>query len=488
MKNLPSTNACAEPERLWLILAAVLTGPFMTVIDMMIVNVAIPSIRRDFSAGFGDAELVVAGYTLAFAVILITGGRLGDLFGRRRMFIFGLVGFTLTSAFCGASQTISALILGRLLQGVAAAVLFPQAYALIHVNFRGARPRARAFAALGVALGLAAVVGQVFGGVLIAANLLGLAWRPIFLVNIPIGLTAIVAAWRVVPRDIPSTERRLDGTGVILSGVGLGLLLYPLIEGQEAGWPAWTFTMLFAAIPVLAIFVWRQHDKSRRLDSPLLQTDLFSNRMFTLGVLLVMLYYSTHSSFFLAYTFLAQIGLGRSPFSAGVILSTIPMTFMVGSSFAGRIAAERRLIVLSSGAAIKAVGHGAATGTALLAAPMRLEALIPALLLVGLGQGLFVTPLFNTALGGVRHVDIGSASGVLSTMQQIGAAFGVASVGILFATVLDHSRATGAAELDAYARAFAAVSGYAALTSGVIAALLFALHRRIAHSTIRRIA
>jgi EmrB/QacA subfamily drug resistance transporter len=475
MDHLTLSITHANQSRPWLALSVVLVGPFMTVMDMMIVNVAIPDIRRELGASYGEAELVVAGYGLAYAVMLITGGRLGDLWGRRKMLILGLAGFTVTSALCGLSPSATALILARLLQGLTAAVLFPQALALINTTFSDAATRAKGFAALGIIFGLAAVTGQVLGGILVSADLWHLGWRTIFLVNIPIGLPAILAALCLIPMDAVSARQRLDITGVALSAIGLGLLLYPLVEGREAGWPFWSVAMPCAAVPVLAGFAWHQFGKSCRGESPLLEMGLFRNRSFTIGVVLVLLYYSTHSSFFLAYAFLVQVGLSRSPLAAGIILSTVPAAFMISSTIAGRAAAEHRWNVLAAGATLKTIGNGAAAGTAFFGAPMQAEMLIPSLLLVGFGQGLLVTPLFNTILGGVPHRDIGSASGMLSTMQQVGGAFGVALVGILFAAVLVHFRGAGAAEVEAHARGFAAASGCAGLIGLVILALLFSL-------------
>jgi EmrB/QacA subfamily drug resistance transporter len=467
--------APANHARQWLSLSVVLAGPFMTVMDMMIVNVAIPDIRRELQASYGEAELIVAGYSLAYAVMLITGGRLGDLYGRRRMFILGLTGFTIMSALCGLAPTATTLILARLLQGLTAAVLFPQALALIPIAFPEAATRAKAFAALGIVLGLAAMAGLVLGGILVSADLWDLSWRPTFLVNIPIGLLAILSALHLIPADAVSAGQRLDVAGAVLSSIGLGFPLYPLVEGQETGWPVWSLAMLGAAVPILAVFAWHQHGKSRRQGSPLLQTDLFRNRSFTIGVVLVLAYYSTHSSFFLAYAFLVQVGLGRSALAAGIILSAVPAAFMIGSTIAGRAATESRQRVLAVGAALKAIGNGTAAGTAMLGAPLQAEALIPGLLLLGFGQGLLVTPLFNTILGDIPRGNIGSASGVLGTVQQVGGAFGVALVGIMFATVLTDAGMSGAADAEAYARAFAAASGYATLMGLLILALVFSL-------------
>lgn len=465
----------AIPARLWLGLAVMLLGPFMTVMDVMIVNVAIPSIRLGLGASYAEAELVVAGYSLAYAVALITGGRLGDLRGRRRMFVIGLIGFALTSALCGLAVSAQTLILARLLQGAAAAMLFPQVFSLIRVTFPEPRDCARAFAALGVVLGLAAVAGQVLGGILVAADLWGLSWRPIFLLNIPIGLLAAIAAPRLIPADQVAPGQRLDLAGVVLSALGLGLLLYPLIEGREAGWPAWSLAMLAAALPVLALFAWHQHGRSRRGASPLLQTALFRDRAFAAGVLLSLVFYSTMNSFYLAYAFLAQLGLGRSPLAAGLVFAPTAIVFMITSIAVGRVAPEHRRAVLMAGAAIAALGEFAAAATALVAAPLQAEALIPALLLVGVGQGLLITPLLNTVLGGIRDGHIGSASGMLSTMQQVGGAFGVAIAGILFSVVLEGARAAGLGEAASYAHAFAAAAGYAGTATLVVLGLLLAL-------------
>lgn len=290
--------------RLWAGLMVMLTGAFMTIMDVMIVNVAIPSIRRDLGASFAEAELVVAGYSLAYAVALITGGRLGDIFGRRRMFLIGLMGFTVTSAACGLAPTPEGLIVARLLQGLAAAILFPQVFSLIRVTFAEARQRTTAFAVMGAVLGLAGIAGQLLGGVLVEADLWGLAWRPVFLVNIPVGLAAFIAAPRLIQESRSPEARHLDLAGVGLSAAGLGLLLYPLIEGREAGWPAWSIAMLLLSVPVLACFAIHQHRRSLRQASPLLETGLFRDRAFAIGMLLVLAFYSSLNAFFLSVAFL----------------------------------------------------------------------------------------------------------------------------------------------------------------------------------------
>ncbi|MBR0645662.1 MFS transporter [Plastoroseomonas hellenica] len=461
--------------RLWAGLIVMLAGAFMTIMDVMIVNVAIPSIRSDLGASFAEAELVVAGYGLAYAIALITGGRLGDIFGRRRMFLIGLVGFTATSTACGLAPTPAALIVARLLQGLAAAILFPQVFSLIRVTFAEPRQRTTAFAVMGAVLGLAGITGQLLGGVLVEVDLWGLAWRPVFLVNIPIGLAAFAAAPRMIQESRSPDARRLDLAGVGLSALGLGLLLYPLIEGREAGWPAWSIAMLLLSVPVLACFALHQHRRSLRQASPLLETGLFRDRAFAIGMLLVLAFYSSLNAFFLATAFLLQLGLQRSPLEAGLIFSTLGVAFVIASVVAGRLTLHHRRAVLIGGAAIALLGSAIAGGTAAMVSPLEARDLILAFVVLGTGQGLLMTPLLNAILSGIHEGHAGSASGMLSTMQQVGGALGVAIVGILFFATLDHARAAGAVEPAAYAQAFTAAAIYSAAATAITLALLFAL-------------
>lgn len=473
----PATWSQAGTWRLWAGLMVMLTGAFMTIMDVMIVNVAIPRIRSDLGASFAEAELVVAGYSLAYAVGLITGGRLGDIFGRRRMFLIGLMGFTATSAACGLAPTPVTLIVARLLQGLAAAILFPQVFSLIRVTFAEARQRTTAFAVMGAVLGVAGIAGQLLGGVLVEADLWGLAWRPVFLVNIPIGLAAFIAAPRMLQESRSPEARGLDLAGVGLSAGGLGLLLYPLIEGREAGWPAWSIAMLLLSVPVLTFFAIHQHRRSLRQASPLLETSLFHDRAFAIGMLLVLTFYSSLNSFFLSTAFLLQLGLRQSPLEAGLIFSTLGVAFVIASVVAGRLTLHHRRAVLIGGAVMALLGYVLAGETAAIAAPLEARDLIPAFVVLGTGQGLLMTPLLNAILSGIHEGHAGSASGVLSTMQQVGGALGVAIVGILFFAALDHARAGGAAEPTAYAQAFTAAAIYGAAATAITLALLFALQR-----------
>ncbi|MCL6316163.1 MFS transporter [Pectobacterium atrosepticum] len=419
----------------WLGLSVLLMAGFVTIFDLFVVNVAIPSMQADLGASFAQIGFIVAGYELAFGVLLITGGRLGDIFGRRRLFVVGMAGFTIASALCGLAPSAGFLIGARILQGLAAALLFPQVYASIRVNFDGNDSR-RAFGLLGMTLGLAAIAGQVLGGWLVHANLFGLGWRSIFLINVPIGLLAIAAA-RFIPESCTPLRPSLDWAGVALVSIGLALLLVPLIEGPGQGWPAWSLWMLAAATALLVIFHRQQARRQMAGHLPLVDMHLLAQRRFLLGVLLVLFVYSTSSSFFLCFALLVQTGLGLDPFLAGSIFAPCSVGFVLASLAAPRLVARWGTPAIIAGALVYAISIGLLimqvqiAGTDLVA-----TRLIPVLIVVGAGQGFIMTPLLNLVLGFVDESHAGMASGVISTVQQVGAALGVAVVGILFGTAL----------------------------------------------------
>ncbi|WP_232925461.1 MULTISPECIES: MFS transporter [Pseudomonadaceae] len=450
--STPPARAVSGPP--WLGLSVLLLAGFVTIFDLFVVNVAIPSMQAGLGASFAQIGFIVAGYELAFGVLLITGGRLGDLFGRRRLFVVGMAGFTVASALCGLAPSAGFLIGARVLQGLAAALLFPQVYASIRVNFGGGDSR-RAFGLLGMTLGLAAIAGQVLGGWLVHADLFGLGWRSIFLINVPIGLLAIAAA-RHIPESRAPQRPALDWTGVALVSAGLALLLVPLIEGPGQGWPAWSLWSLGAAVVLLAMFHRQQEQRRMAGGLPLVDMRLLAQRRFALGALLVLLVYSTSSSFFLCFALLVQTGLGLDPFVAGSIFAPCSVGFVLASLAAPRLVARWGTRAIVAGALVYAVSIG------LLIAQVRMAGaelvptrLIPVLIVVGAGQGFIMTPLLNLVLGFVDEAQAGMAAGVVSTVQQVGAALGVAVVGILFSAAL----ATGggmAAQAGQYASAFVA--------------------------------
>lgn len=456
-----NSNTClpVTPERVssrtppWAGLSVLLLAGFVTVFDLFVVNVAIPGIQAGLGASFAQIGFIVAGYELAFGMLLITGGRLGDRFGRRRLFIVGMAGFTIASAFCGLATGPGSLIGARVVQGLAAALLFPQVYASIRVNFDG-NDRRKAFGLLGMTLGLAAIAGQVLGGWMVHASLFGLGWRSIFLINVPVGLVAILAA-RWLPESFAPHRPRLDVSGMALVSAGLALLLIPLIEGPEQGWPLWCIILPFVALALLTLF-YHQQEKHRiagRL--PLVDMRLMTQPQFASGSLLVLLVYSTSSSFFLCFALLMQTGLGLDPFLAGRIFAPCSAGFVLASLAAPKLVARWGTRALAVSALIYAVSIGVLIAEVGMAgAELEPTRLIPVLIVLGAGQGLMMTPLLNLVLGFVDESASGMASGIVSTVQQVGAALGVAVVGILFKAVLSPTQAPP--EAGQYADAFVA--------------------------------
>jgi EmrB/QacA subfamily drug resistance transporter len=433
----------ADPRR-WVALAVVLTAGFMQLVDISIVNVAIPSIQRDLDATYAEIQWVLAGYQLAFAVMLITGGRLGDIFGRKRLFMAGMAGFTLASALCGLAQSPGMLIGSRVLQGLMGAVMFPQILSVIQVTFPP-RERATAFGLFGATIGLATITGPLVGGLLIDADLMGLGWRPIFLVNVPIGVAALAVASRYLVESRAPRALRLDPGGVAIVTAGLLLLVYPLVQGRELDWPLWTFLSMAAAVPVLAGFAVYERRKKALDGSPLVDPDLFRERGFVAGLAVAGIFFMGIPAFFLTFSLWLQIGLGFTALHSG--LTGIP--FAVGSALAStasvRLAPSLGRRILSAGCLLLVAGMAGLIWTVgRYDGAVHSWQLLPALLVCGLGLGSVVAPLVNIVLAGIRGQDAGAASGVLSTVQQVGGAVGVAVIGVVFFGLLG-SQAAGVA-------------------------------------------
>jgi EmrB/QacA subfamily drug resistance transporter len=424
-------------------LIALLGGAFLSVMSAIIVNVALPSIQQEFAASPAAISAVVAYYGLAYGVFLIVGGRLGDRYGRRRAFIAGLAVFTVASLLCGLATSITILVGARILQGIAAAILFPQVLSIIRVSAGDDSERRRAFSAFGVALGLSAIVGQLIGGLLVSADLGGTSWRPIFLINVPFGAFVCFAAARYIPETRSEDKPQLDLFGALLCAVGLALILYPLVEGRNSGWPSWTVYSMIAAVPVLAYFVVDQRRKSRRGVSPLMEPALFASPAFSSGFAIAFLFHATIVAFLFTIALFLQIGLGYSPLDAALLVVPTGVAFLAASIVANRMLAKfGPFIVMLVGGVVAASGYAACALVVLAQELPSGWSLVPVFAAVGFGQGLFLPPLLNAVLASAPKGQAGSASGLVATAQQVGGAFGVAVVGILFlGGVVDRSAA-----------------------------------------------
>ncbi|MGW2190275.1 MFS transporter [Streptomyces sp. NPDC001719] len=424
-----------DPRR-WLILPVILSATFMASFDFNVVNVAAPSLQEDLHAGQAALELVIGGYAFAYAAGLVTGGRLGDIFGYRTMFLFGMGTFTLASLLCGIAQTPSQLVIARLLQGITAAAMAPQGISLIQAVFdQSERPKALSW--LGVMYGLGGVAGQVLGGLLIAGNLFGWAWRPIFLVNVPVGIVALVFAARLLPRTRAEKRPKLDPVGVAGISLALGLALAPLIIGRTEGWPLWAWISLVASVPAMVLTLMYEGRIGRAGGQPLLDLSLFRNRTFSVGLIINVAFMATFSSFMFSTTLLLQSGLGLSAREAGLAFGPFAVLSMLSSIYGRPFIAKYKNKALAFGSGIVGLGMLVlALETQSLGDDLSIGYVMGPLCLVGLGFGFVLPSLIGTVLAGVRPHQMGIASGVLTTTQQFSGATGIAALGAVYFTTL----------------------------------------------------
>ena len=436
---VPAAQPAADRLR-WLTLALVLGGTFMAVFDNFVVNVAIPTIQRDLGASFAQVQFVIAGYALAYAVTLVTGGRLGDIYGRKRLFLLGLAGFTAASALCGLAPGPGVLVGARLLQGLAAAALTPQVLSIIQVTFPP-EERARAFGAFGAVAGLAAAAGQGLGGLLVHADVLGLSWRAAFLVNVPVGVAILLAARALLAESRSATATGLDPVGVALLTAALFLLAFPLVAGREAGWPWWSWACLAAAAPAFVAFVAFERARTARGDTPLVVLRLFRARAFVAGLLVRLLSTAATAGFFLGLALYLQLGLRYSPLEAGLVFLPAAVGFTLAATLVARLDARLGSRLVLAGLALSAATF-AADVLVVRASPEALPRLGFAALVFGQAFGAGTTGpwLTGVVLAGIARDDAGAASGVLVTAQQIGGALGVALIGVaLFGALAGHA-------------------------------------------------
>ncbi|MBO0905692.1 MFS transporter [Jiella sp. MQZ13P-4] len=449
----------------------------MNLIDVTIVNVAIPSLREDLGAASSEIEWVVAGYIIAFALGLLPFGRLGDVVGRKRMFLLGVAGFTLGSAFCGVSPTTETLIAARLFQGLTAAMMMPQVLALVQVTFPP-KERGFAFSFFGVTAGIASVAGPLAGGALISADFYHLAWRPIFLVNLPIGIFAVLAGWRLIPDVAPGRREPVDVVGVLFAAATVFAIIIPLVEGREFGWPLWCFASMAASVGFATAFVFWERHRERQRATQLLPISLIRNRHFLLGLAMTASLFAGIPGFFFVIAVFLQVGYGYSPLESGLATVPFPIGVFIASLIAGRFGSRFAKARLIAGPLVLAAGMA---GLSVVVSGVTDEighwSIFGPLLFCGLGMGTTVAPLFATILTVVETRDAGSGSGALQSFQQVGAALGVAVNGeIFFGTV---GRAASGA--TAYRDAFGASIWYEVAIFLVLALLSSRLRTGIRH-------
>ncbi|WP_330461869.1 MFS transporter [Streptomyces sp. NBC_00820] len=455
-----------------------MTAAFMDLVDVTIVNIAIPSIEHDAGASFSQIQWITAGYALAFAAGLITGGRLGDIHGRKRLFLLGIAGFTVASALCGFAANPEMLVASRILQGAMAAMMVPQVLSIVHATFP-AHERGKVFGLFGAIVGLGAVSGPLLGALLTEWNLFGLEWRPIFLINLPVGLVALFLGRRYITESRAPKALKLDLVGVALVTLGLLMLLYPLTRGRELGWPLWGYVSMAGAFVVFAVLVAYERRKADRDGSPLIELSLFRVKSFAAGIAVQTVFGVALGIFFLVWTLYMQIGLGWRPLRAG--LTGVPFSLAVSTAAGlsvqklvprfGRKVLQAGALVMGAGVLIY-IGEAHRYGLAIASWQMTLP-----LVVMGAGMGLIVAPLTDAVLSEVPREHAGSASGLINTVQQMGNALGLGLVSVVFFGVID-DRLARTQVGPAFAHAFQHALWWVAAVMGVIFLLMFALPKR----------
>jgi EmrB/QacA subfamily drug resistance transporter len=435
--NTSTTKAVVAERSPWLTLAVLLVGAFMALLDTTIVNVAIPAIRSSLAASNATLSWIVSGYALAFGLALIPAGRVGDRVGHKWVFITGLSLFTAASLACGLAADDLQLISARAVQGLAGGMFFTPITALIQLMFCD-RMRARAFALMGATIGFSVALGPLVGGLIIAASGTDAGWRLVFDVNVPLGVLAVVAAVMLLPAGAEDTDTTTDWPGLALLSAALVALLTPLIQGQQEGWPLWTYASMTGAIALLAVFgLWERHVEATG-GSPLVPPRLFAHAAFTGGLLLALVYFAAFTSIFFTIALLWQAGLGHTALQSGLVLAPFAIGLIMGASRSDALAARYGRSVLVVGLGLVAAGISAVWLLLARTPPTAYGGwqLVAPLLSAGVGSGLFIAPNVDFIVATVDRKDAGAASGVIGTAQRVGSAIGIAIIGtILFGTL-----------------------------------------------------
>jgi MFS family permease len=422
-----------DSSRRWWVLATVVAAQFMFGVDAFIVNVAIPTIAAELHASPAQIEAVIAIYLIAYATLVVTGGRLGDIYGTKNIFLAGVSGFTATSLWCGLSQSGGELIAARLAQGATAALMVPQVLATLHLLFADGA-RARAFAIYGIVLGLAGAAGFLLGGVLVAFDPVGLGWRAVFFVNVPFGLVIMASAWRIMPQVARRPGTQLDISGAIVLFAGLVCLIGPLLLGQDLHWEPSVWFVMAGGIAVVAAFLRLERAVAGSGGMPLIDLALLSDAVFMRGLYAAFFFFFANLSFYLVMTIFMQRGLHIPPLQAGCVFLPLVAAFVVASRHSAMRARRRGTRVLIEGCAIQIAGLAVlAAGVASAEATAWRLALV--LAIFGFGQGLVMAPLSSAVLSAVKPASAGSGAGMYGTTQQIANASGVAAIGAVFFTI-----------------------------------------------------
>ena len=486
-QTTPASSAPAIPKRAWQVLVVLLAGMFIALLDTTIVNVALPSIRTSLDASEATLSWIISGYALAFGLVLIPAGRLGDRIGHKWVFVTGLALFTLASVACGVAQSDLQLIVSRVLQGLAGGLFVPAVTAFIQLLFPAAS-RGKAFAIMGAVIGVSSALGPIVGGLIIEAFGEESGWRLVFGVNLPIGIAAVIAAAILLPNgsDVKSARTAksgIDGVGLLLLSAALVALLVPLIEGEEQGWPLWTFVTLVAGALLIVAFAFWEISYTKRGRSPLVPPRLFSHPAFTGGTILALVYFAAFTSIFFTISILWQSGLGHTALESGLVSIPFAIGSIIGSSQSNRLADRLGRSVLILGTALLTVGL-VAVFVLLLTVPgadLTNWMLLGPLLIAGLGNGLFIAPNQQFIVATVDRSEAGGASGVVGVMQRIGSAVGIAVVGSVLFGGIARANITDRSQIpQAFTDAAAWAIGLSAALSVVAFVLVFALPKRVA--------
>lgn len=422
-----------QHDNRWLQHFILLTAPLLTVIDVFIVNIAIPSIKQSLDTSDGAVELVIAAYLLGFASFQVTGSRAGDIFGRKKIFLWGMFFFVLTSCICGLAPNATVLIAARFFQGVSGAFMQSQSLAYVQVLFPERKERTKAIGYIGITLGIASVMGQFLGGFFSGLHTFIDGWRFIFLVNLPIGIAAFFLAKKYLENTKLNSEEKFDYSGVTLFTLALGCLIYPLTEGREQGYPLWSFAMLLASLILFYVFIINQKNKLKKQQHPLMDIRLFKIRDYNIGLILLAFYFAMHTSYLLVSTVYLQSGLHTPPFKTGMYFVVNGVLFMLSSFLSVRL--------------VNAFGKKPVQiGVALMITVYMLQIILfnketkeitflVMLSLQGLCGGLVLPSLINLTLKNIPHHFVGIASGMYNTIQQTASSMGICFIGGLFFTV-----------------------------------------------------